>query len=245
MSYGVTGKIMISVCLASYNGEDFIAKQLDSILEQLSDQDELIISDDGSSDGTISIISRFNDKRIRLLHHSGEKETLKNFENALNHARGNIIFLADQDDIWVKEKITTMTGYLADYDLVVSDCSIIDSNGNTVVDSFYELRKSGPGIAKNILRNTYIGCCMAFRRSLLEKAAPLPDNVPMHDWWIGLVAEMFGTSFFCPEKLVRYRRHDKNKTPFVGRSQFGLIDKILFRKNLLSALFGVWIRRNS
>ncbi len=197
----------------------------------------MIISDDGSSDRTIPIINRFDDKRIRLFHHLGEKGVKGNFENELKQARGELVFLADQDDIWENNKTRIMTAYLRDYDLVVSDCSIIDLNGNTLFDSFYELRKSGRGILKNIRQNTYMGCCMAFRRSLLEKAIPLPANVPMHDWWIGLVGELFGTSFFCPEKLVRYRRHGENKSPFAGQDQFGFMDRLRFRKNLILALF--------
>ncbi|MBC2704933.1 glycosyltransferase family 2 protein [Desulfobacula sp.] len=232
---------MISVCLASYNGESFIAEQLNSILEQLSDKDELIISDDGSTDRTISIIKQFNDKRIRLFCHPEKKGVNKNFETALKQARGHVIFLADQDDIWEKEKIRIMERYLTDYDLVVSDCSIIDLNGKITFDSFYALRRSGRGIFKNIRQNTYMGCCMAFQRKILDKAIPLPANVPLHDWWIGLVAEVFGITCFCPEKLVRYRRHGKNKTPFAGQSQFNFIDQVRFRKNLVCALFRVWV----
>jgi glycosyltransferase involved in cell wall biosynthesis len=233
-------KIMISVCLASYNGENFIAEQLNSILEQLSDQDELIISDDGSNDGTISIINRFNDKRIRLFCSSEKKGIQKNFENALKQVRGDIIFLADQDDIWEKGKVRTMEKYLIDYDLVISDCSIVDLKGKTIFDSFYALRRSGRGLLKNIWQNSYLGCCMAFKRKILNKAIPLPERVPMHDWWVGLVAELFGTTCFCPEKLVRYRRHEENKTPFIGQSQFGFMDQVRFRKNLVCSLFRAW-----
>ena len=95
---------------------------------------------------------------------------------------------------------------------------------------------------KNIRQNTYMGCCMAFRRKILDKAIPFPPKVPMHDWWIGLVAELFGTTLCCPEKLVRYRRHEKNKTPFPGQSQFNFMDQMRFRKNLVCALFRVWAR---
>lgn len=231
---------MISVCIASYNGENFIEAQLRSILVQLSDQDEVIVSDDGSSDKTVSIVQRFNDKRIRLFHHLEDKGIKENFENALKQARGKFVFLADQDDVWEKEKVRIMTAYLRDYDLVVSDCSIVDLNGNTLLDSFYDLRRSGSGILKNIRKNTYLGCCMAFRKKILDKALPIPATVPMHDWWIGLVAELVGTSFFCPEKLVRYRRHEKNNTPFAGQSQISFAEKVRFRKNLIYPLFTVW-----
>jgi len=100
-------KNKISVAIATYNGEKFIQRQLQSILEQLDENAEIIISDDGSSDNTLTVIKNFNDKRITVLRNP-EKGLIKNFENALKHTTGNIIFLADQDDVWVKGKVTTM-----------------------------------------------------------------------------------------------------------------------------------------
>ena len=107
---------MISICVLTYNGEKFVKQQLLSILQQLKDEDEVIISDDCSSDSTISIIKSLNDKRIRIFHHEriacGYKGTMKtcylvgkNAENALQHARGEYIFLADQDDVWLRNKV--------------------------------------------------------------------------------------------------------------------------------------------
>ena len=94
----------------------------------------------------------------------------KNFENALKQSKGDLIFLADQDDIWGKNKVVVMKQCLAGVDLVISDCKVIDINERVVVDSFFSLRKSGWGIIKNISKNTYIGCCMAFKRKVLENA---------------------------------------------------------------------------
>lgn len=225
--------------MATYNGDKFILEQMHGILSQLSETDEVIVSDDGSCDNTCAVIEQINDDRIRLFCHTETKGPVKNFEFALQQAKGEIIFLADQDDIWEKNKISTMQTYLATYDLVVSDCSIIDLKGDTLYDSFFLLRRSGPGILKNLWRNGYIGCCMAFKRHILEQAVPLPKNVPMHDWWIGLVAASVGTTFFCPEKLVRYRRHVANSTPLAGRSPFGIIQQIRFRVNLAVNLIKV------
>lgn len=227
---------MISVCVASYNGELFIAEQVLSILPQLGATDEIIISDDGSTDRTIEIISDINDKRIKVFHHAGLPGVKENFENALRHARGDLIFLADQDDIWERSKIETIRVHLDHYELVISDCSVVDERGVLLCDSFFRLRKSRNGILRNLLRNSYMGCCMAFRRSLLDKALPFPSKVPMHDWWLGLVAELTGTTFFCEEKLVRYRRHGENTTPLAGESDLGLWQKLTFRKDLVKSL---------
>ena len=116
---------MISVCMATYNGERYIKRQIDSILYQLGEDDELIISDDGSTDRTLEIIKKYNDSRIKIYEHIKKAELSKvkklrnfyyatsNFENALIHSRGEYIFLADQDDIWESEKVTSTSSCLA------------------------------------------------------------------------------------------------------------------------------------
>jgi glycosyltransferase involved in cell wall biosynthesis len=198
--------------MASYNGEKYICAQLESILRQLSENDEVVISDDSSTDKTIDIIKDFNDKRIRLFEYNQFYNPMLNFENALKKASGDLIFLSDQDDIWLDNKVKVVTNLLDSYDLVVSDCILINENEAPIHDSFFKQRGSGPGIIHNLIKNSYIGCCMAFHRNILQKALPFPGNtpIPMHDWWIGMVGELFGKTCFCEEKLVLYRRHYTN-----------------------------------
>lgn len=95
---------MISVCIATYNGEKFIKQQLTSILEQLAPADEIIVSDDNSKDNTRNIIEELNDGRIKIIDGPGMSSPTKNFEQALKHAKGDYIFLADQDDVWKRAK---------------------------------------------------------------------------------------------------------------------------------------------
>lgn len=95
---------MISVCMATYNGEEYIKEQLESILCQLGEMDEIIISDDGSTDNTLNIIESYNDSRIKIHINTGKHGFVYNFENALQKAKGEYIFLSDQDDIWLPEK---------------------------------------------------------------------------------------------------------------------------------------------
>ena len=231
----------VSVCIATYNGEKFIVSQLRSILGQLSARDEIIISDDGSQDHTSEIIKELNDPKIQFFSNPGKKNVINNFENALKKAKGRYIFLSDQDDIWEPDKLAVMLTYLKQYDVVVSDCSIIDAEDNHIIhDSYFYLRGSGKGLLKNILTNTYMGSCMAFNRFILEKSLPFPEKISMHDWWIGLIGEIFGKTFFCPEKLIRYRRHDNNISPFVDMKKYNLFEKIKFRKNMMIPLFKKW-----
>jgi len=218
---------MISVCMACFNGEAFIAEQIKSILQ--SDKvDELIISDDGSTDLSVSIIQALSDPRIKLLK-GPQKGLIKNFEFLLQNVAGEYIFLTDQDDIWLDSKVDESIKALQFYDLIVSDCKVIDESGKTLVDSFYSIRNSGPGFIKNLTRNSFLGCCMAFRRSILAAALPFPEGVAMHDWWIGLIATLTGKVYFIEQQLVLYRRHGSNASDAGGKTSASKIKQMLWR----------------
>ena len=159
---------MISVCIPTFNGEKFIKQQLDSILNQSMPVDEIIISDDSSSDNTVKIIKSYNNNRIKLIENQTFKSPIFNLENALKKANGDYIFLADQDDIWYDNKVEIMMKHLKDYNLVVSNCEIIDENDAVLVHSFFKVMNSGKGVFKNLIKNTYSGNCMALNKNLLK-----------------------------------------------------------------------------
>jgi len=220
--------------MAVKNGAQFIREQIDSILPQLGEQDELIISDDHSTDASIDIIRSYRDPRIQL-HFNSHSGIISNFENCLHFSRGEYIFLCDQDDVWHPEKVTSMLAYLKEYDLIVSDCFITNEQGNQPV-SFFKINRSGGGLARNLMRNSYMGCCMAFRKDVLQKALPFPNQIPMHDLWIGLIAERYFRVHFIPEQLVYHRRHNKNASTTTGSSSNGLVQKLGFRYQLIKNL---------
>jgi len=201
---------MVSVCIATYNGDLFIQKQLKSIIKQLNKEDEIIISDDGSTDRTIELITAFNDDRIKIFENKNSQGPIGNFENALRKASGDIIFLADQDDEWMADKINKHLLHHQSADLVISNAIVKDERNNIIFESFFLERNSKPGFWNNVLRNSYIGCCMSFNKKILEQALPFPKGIHMHDWWIGLVAELTGKTFFFDEPLIYYVRHDNN-----------------------------------
>ena len=203
----------ISVAMATYNGEKYIAKQIDTILNNLSENDELIISDDGSTDNTVKIINEFNDSRIKLLKGPG-KGIKKNFENAICNCKGDYIFLSDQDDVWDEKKIEAVMNIFDEKNamVVVHDAEIVDCSLKTTEKSFFSYRKSGKGIIKNILKNTYIGCCMAFDSKIKNKIIHIPDNIEMHDQWIGIIGEIYGDNYFLDKNLIKYRRHESNNS---------------------------------
>lgn len=204
--------INISVCMATYNGELFLKNQIDSILSQLGEDSELIISDDGSSDGTINIIKQYNDARIRLFINRGKHGYTPNFYNALKYARGKYIFLSDQDDIWCENKVKICVSYLEKYDFIHSDAEIVDSNGGKLYPSRNRLYGVKNGFVSNLTRSRYIGCCMAFDKKVLKSIFPVPtySNSYPHDLWIALIAERYYKTVLLQEPLIKYRRHEKN-----------------------------------
>ena len=223
--------------MATYNGADFLSQQITSILSQLNDQDEVIISDDSSSDNTVEIIENIDDPRIKLFINQKFQNPIRNFEHALSKSDGEIILLADQDDIWEDNKIEIITKSLKDYDLVVTDCSMIDGNNKIINKSFFEVNGSRPGLIKNIIKNSYLGCTLGFKSKVLKKAMPFPSHIPMHDWWIGLVAEAFFKVKFINIPLMSYRRHGNNASPSGEKSNSSIIDKIKYRIPLVIGLF--------
>ena len=222
--------------MAVYNGQKYIFEQLNSILKQLSPGDEVIISDNCSTDSILDVIKSIKDSRIAIYSFCNKSPVL-NFENALSKSSGEYIFLSDQDDIWEENKVQVILELLNKYDTVISDCTVIDEKNNILFDSFFKIMHSKKGLFKNYYKPSFLGCCMAFRRSILIKSLPFPPNIPMHDWWIALISEMFGKTYYLQEKLVRYRRHTSNATATTGQSQYGIKYKILFRLILFYYLF--------
>lgn len=238
----------ISVCMATYNGEKFIKYQLESIIHQLAENDEIIISDDGSTDSTIEIVQSFVDPRIRILHNQSVSikhfkmyksyAVSKNFENALAHATGEIIFLSDQDDWWHGNKVKVALEQFHEnkVNLLVHDALVVDENYETLAQSYFELVNSKAGFIKNIIVNSYLGCCLVFDRKILLLSLPFPSRLVAHDVWIGLIAEQSGKVAFIEDKLIKYRRHNYTVTNSGARSQHKFIAKIGIRIQLIVQL---------
>lgn len=231
----------ISVAMAAYNGEAFIEQQIKSIINQFHENDELIISDNGSTDQTLVIIKKFvsSDSRIKLVH-CDVPGVIANFNNAIAHCNNPYIFLADQDDIWVDTKIQTMVDYFErnpQISVIMSDIIVTDNELHTVMPSFYEFRGSRPGVLKNIIKNSYIGCAMAFTKAFRDSYMPIPEDAPMHDMWIGLMADKLHQVLLIPEKLVLYRRHSETVTTVANSSS--LVQKIKWRWKIIKDIFFV------
>ncbi len=226
----------ISVCMASYNGQRFILRQLRSILSQLGERDEVVIVDDGSSDGTFSVINQIHDSRIRVIRNQVNQGVIRAFERALSNARNEIIFLSDQDDEWYPNKAMRFLKIFdesPDITLILSDAIVIDDKGVKISDSWFKRRRFAPGVISNLIKNRYLGCTMALRRSVLHYILPFPSDIPMHDMWIGILNQIFGNTVYIPEPLMAYRRHDGNVTNTTHAPVAQMIHwRILLAKNL-------------
>jgi glycosyltransferase involved in cell wall biosynthesis len=224
----------LSVCMATWNGGRFLRAQLGSILPQLAEDDEVILSDDRSTDDTLEVARSFADPRLRIVEGPAARSAPLNFENALRQARGELITLSDQDDVWLPGRAALirerLEGRLGGVHLLSLDARLTDEAGQVTAPSLHARLKGGPGLLKNVYANTYVGCCLAFTRPLLELALPFPKRIPMHDMWLGLLAELNGTVEWVPVPLLDYRRHAATATNF--RIEFIPITQIRRRINL-------------
>lgn len=234
--------------MATYNGGRYIENQLLSILNQLGDSDEVIISDDGSSDDTLSIISGLCDKRIKLIEHPRNwlaidtsilTRVKKNFDAALRLTSGDYIFLADQDDEWLPGRVTAAISLLEkETDLTVSDCIVVDEQGSVIFSSYYDLIPPSDAFIRTIIKSSFHGCCMAFRSRMLKHILPFPDKDIGHDTWIGLVCLTKGNVGFLKEPYVKYIRHMNTVTQCGFKSNRPLMVKIKYRFDLLFSILG-------
>lgn len=223
----------ISVLIAAYNGEMYIAQQLESVLSQLGADDEVIISDDNPSGGTYNEIEPFLvDKRIRYVH-GPAKGVDANKEFLLRECTGDVAFLCDQDDVWLDGKVErVMSAINGDACCVLHNAYITDENLNKSGKTLFEDRDAKTGILHNIIKNCYTGACMALTRQAFTAALPFPKNLPMHDQWLGLVSEKVGRVELIDEPLLLYRRNPGSMTG--GRTS--LMQKISWRISIVRSI---------
>lgn len=208
---------MISVCMATYNGAKYISSQVDSILEQLGPEDELVVCDDGSSDQTIDIISNYGDTRIKIYRNSSRLGHVRNFERTMLLARGDYIFLSDQDDVWVPGRVCEMLDSInADPKilLLASNFDLIDAEGINAG----EFRNLGPVKQFRCLqiasifagKSPYFGCTFLLRKKALQYFLPIPAGIESHDIWFALVASALGGVINSPSATLKHRVHESN-----------------------------------
>ena len=227
----------VSVVMAIYNGERFIRAQLGSIIDCLKDTDELVLVDDCSTDQTPKILEEVTWRKLVRIRNPSNQGVRRSFERGLRQATGEIVFLSDQDDLWVPGKRDAFVEeFAADplCNVVISDASIIDADGAETASSFMKTRGGFRGdVAHNFVRNRFIGGAMAVRASMLRFALPIPEAAPMHDGYLGLIGGLTGTVRYLERPYLRHRRHGRNASP---SSRAGWAQVISWRVGLIRAL---------
>ena len=205
---------MVSVGMATYNGEKYIGAQLDSIVQQTVLPDEIIIRDDGSSDHTLEIIndyvSAYNGIRWDVSKNKTNLGFVKNFFEVLRNCSQNIIILCDQDDIWRKDKVEKIIDFFADPKVLSlhGDINIIDKDNKTIEENRLGYKKLKEKIPVEVFFRHlyYCGMSSAFRKDLIPLILDMdPEVIPTHDWLVHAIAVCKG-GFYTSSEVLSYRR---------------------------------------
>ncbi|MDT9331592.1 glycosyltransferase family 2 protein [Clostridium perfringens] len=235
---------MISVAMTTYNGESFIKKQIESILNQTITVDEIIICDDCSTDRTLEILSeeiqnRKSDIIIKIIRNKVNLGYIQNFYKAIKETNGDIIFLADQDDIWELDKVEKCIKFIESNgcDAICSKFKLINENGDEIIDkSRFRINKfllnndTNTKISFNrlIYGNISPGCTYCFNKKVKDIYLKINDKNVIHDYQIMLIAATIGSVELLTDELIKYRLHSNNSVGFSNKTR-----KIKFKINKL------------
>lgn len=218
---------MISVLLAAYNGAFYIREQLDSIIEQTWKDIKIVISDDGSTDGTLQAIKEYAARypeKISILESSGSSgKAWKNFFRLLTYVEDGYVMFCDQDDVWLPDKVElTMKRmkklerrYGAEIPLLVhSDLKVVDRELKTIHESmavYQKLAVSHKSLNHYLVENNITGSTVMINHAFRRYFSYVPEECVMHDWWLGLLASSFGKISYINQPLALYRQHGNNQ----------------------------------
>lgn len=213
----------VDILLATYNGENYLKEQLDSILNQTYSDFRLLISDDMSTDKTKEILEEYSkkDNRIIIFEHDKNVGVVSNFEFLLKQVKSKYYAFSDQDDIWNKDKLEKSISKLEseNADIVFTDLEVVDNNKETIYKSYWELKEFKEKILKYngfealYLTNYVTGCTILAKTETITKCLPLPKTSKyiLHDYWIALIISQSGKIAFIEEPTIKYRQHKNNK----------------------------------
>lgn len=232
--------LKISIALATYNGGKYLQEQLVSFLAQNRLPDELVITDDCSTDNTLEIIQAFAAKapfEVRWEQNEKNLGYTGNFNQALMKTTGDLVFLSDQDDVWFPEKLERMERYALDDPnamVVMNDAALTDGELNDT-----GLTKQGQIASAGMTDSSFVmGCCVVVRRELLDICLPIPKHYKGHDGWIVKIAEGIGRKRVVADILQWYRRHDANESQFIANRTTKVTRGMVFRRSLMNAFIG-------
>lgn len=235
--------LRVDILMATYNGQQFLSEQIDSILTQTHSNIHLYIRDDGSQDDTRKIIQ---EKKAlyptKITHVPAEVRLgiIGNFSALMEQSKAEYVMFSDQDDIWLPNKIAYTLSKLHSLEithgtkcplLVHTDLQVVDEKLKVLDLSFWNYSKLNPKrshtLNKLLMQNVITGCTMMMNRALVDLSKPIPKEVMMHDWWIGLVAAAMGKVDTVNEPTILYRQHGKNQLGAKKERLFPLINRFL------------------
>ena len=231
----------ISIALTVYNGEKFLQNQIDSFLSQTLLPNEIIISDDCSSDKSMDILENYksnNNVDIKVFRNDYNLGFTKNFQNAISKCNGDIIFLSDQDDVWYKNKIETVVRKYKENPnifLIIHDADLV--NENLEKTNLTALSQTKLGFSNT---DVFIqGALTSFNKVLIKYLVPFPQNLLGHDGYIHFIARNLGTRMVIKDKLQMIRRHSNNTSDWVANSlkkinKFDVVKKQFFSKRVIN-----------
>ncbi len=238
-------KAKISVAICTYNGEQFLSKQLESILNQSVSVDEIVVCDDCSQDSTPAIIQEFQAKTSIPFHFYQNETNLgssKNFEKSVKLCTGDLIFFSDQDDVWRNDKVEKMLTLFEqnkDWKAVFTNANIIDQDSQAIGKTTFEeieftevlQQKWQEGKGFEILLRGYVvtGATLAIRKEIVEAVFPTPVliNELIHDGWIAMYLSIFNQIGFTNECLINYRTHASQQVGFGKKTKkITLLDRL-------------------
>ncbi|MGI1690923.1 glycosyltransferase family 2 protein [Thermoanaerobacter uzonensis] len=242
---------MVDIILSTYNGKYYLVQQIESILNQTYKKWQLLIRDDGSSEETMEIISKYVDnfpEKIYLIPDEGNHlGSCLSYLELIKHTTSGYIMFCDQDDIWLPNKIKLMLKKMKDMEeiyknepiLIHTDLKVVDEELNLISDSFWKYQRLNPNVKdlnKILVQNNVTGCTIMINQKFRELLNVIPTNAIMHDWWLNLIASAFGVIGYVKDSTVLYRQHEKNE---VGAKKYSLsfILSLIFKlKKLLSSI---------
>lgn len=227
----------IDVVMATYNGAQFIAEQIDSILNQSYKNVHLLIRDDNSQDQTRQIITNKLSQypgKITIVPTAERLGVIGNFSALMSHSQAEYVMLSDQDDIWLQDKIEKTAAKMQELEaefgheyplLVHTDARLVDADLKSIHDSFWEYSglysKKRHTFPRILMQNVVTGCTAMMNKKLVKLSSPIPSGVVMHDWWIAITAAAFGKIDAIHEPTMLYRQHGKNQVGAKKNSFFG------------------------
>ena len=215
----------IDILLSTYNGENFIKEQLDSLLGQTFQDWRLLVRDDGSTDYTVKIVKEYEKQYPEKIIFVEDKRkhlgACKSFEQLLEHSQADYIMFCDQDDVWLEGKLEATLAKMRELEikypgkpiLVHTDLKVTDGKLNIISDSMWEYQKLDPrrkSVNYLLIQNNVTGCTVMINKKLKEIALAFPDEAIIHDWWLAIIASVFGEIGYANLPTILYRQHGRN-----------------------------------